>query len=222
MYLIVVGAGQIGMPLLEIATEDGHEVVVIESNPRRADEAAEKLDCLVLEADATSKESLEEAGAGEADALIAITDRDTVNIMVCLLAKELEIPQIVSVVRDPEHLNIFRQIGVEIMENPQRLIAEHLYRQVKQPSVTDYMRLGTGGEVFEVEVAEGAPIAGMTLAQAAEEDVLSDELLVVAVERPDAEPTMARGGTRIEAGDRLVVYAASDVDHDLMDVFGSE
>ncbi|MDP9022344.1 MAG: NAD-binding protein, partial [Actinomycetota bacterium] len=76
MYIIVVGAGQIGTPLINIATSEGHEVVVIEHDSARANEIAQQFDCMVLHSDGTSMETLEEAGAQEADALISTTDRD--------------------------------------------------------------------------------------------------------------------------------------------------
>ncbi len=118
MYIVIVGAGDIGTPLIEIATAGGNEVVVIERDEARA-EAATEYDCLVLNDDATVKNTLEDAGAERADALISTTDQDATNIMVCLLAQELDVPDIVSVVHDPEHRNVFRQIGVNGMENPQ-------------------------------------------------------------------------------------------------------
>ncbi|ERG91808.1 MAG: K+ transport system, NAD-binding component, partial [Haloquadratum walsbyi J07HQW1] len=87
MYLVVVGAGDIGTPLIEIATRGGNEVVVIEHDDERAEHAATDHDCLVINDDATVKDTLVDAGADRADALISTTDQDAVNIMVCLLAK---------------------------------------------------------------------------------------------------------------------------------------
>ena len=106
MYIVIVGAGDIGTPLIEIATAGGNEVVVIERDEARAEEAATKYDCLVLNDDATLKDTLEDAGADRADALISSTEQDATNIMVCLLAQELDVPNVVSVVHDPEHLNV--------------------------------------------------------------------------------------------------------------------
>jgi len=125
MYAIVVGAGDIGTPLIDIATRSGNDVVVIERNAERAEEAADEFDCLVLNDNATTKDALEDAGAERAGALISTTEADATNFMVCLIAEELDIPEIVSVVHNPEHMSIFEQIGVNTMENPQRLIAEH-------------------------------------------------------------------------------------------------
>jgi len=87
MYLVVVGAGDIGTPLIEITTRGGNEVVVIERDDDRAEQAATDYDCLVINDDATVKDTLVDAGTDRADALISTTDQDATNIMICLLAK---------------------------------------------------------------------------------------------------------------------------------------
>jgi len=220
MHIIIVGAGDIGTPLIDIATKSGNEVVVIERNETRANHAADEFDCLVLNADATTKETLEDAGAEQADALISTTDQDATNVMTCLLAKELEIPEILSVVHNPEHMNLFRQIGVNTMQNPQQLIAEYLYRAVARPAIIDFMRIGDEAEVFEIRVTEEAPIAGKTLNEAAQSGLLIDEMLVVAVEREGNDHLITpRGETTIQVGDLLTVYSGVGADPEITDIF---
>ncbi|WP_435128525.1 potassium channel family protein [Halobaculum sp. D14] len=221
MYIVIVGAGDIGTPLIEMATHGGNEVVVVEKNASKAETAANEFDCLVINDDATSKEVLEDAGVDRADALISTTDHDATNIMVCLLGKELAVPDIVSVVHNPEHMGIFRRIGVNTMENPQRLIAEYLYRGVKRPSVVDFMRVGEEAEVFEIRVGQEAPIAGMTMQDATEEGLLAEDVLIVAVEREGEEkPITPRGGTKALPGDTLTVYSGRGATPEVTDVFG--
>lgn len=221
MYIVIVGAGDIGIPLVEIATESGNEVVVVERDEARADLTAGEHDCLVINADATVKETLEDAGANRADGIISTTEQDATNVMVCLLAKEFDIPSILSVVHNPEHMNLFRQIGVNTMENPQELIAEHLYRSVSRPAIVDYLRIGDTAEVFEIVVTDDAPIAGKTLTAAADEGLITDDMLVVAVERESAdEPITPRGNTEIHADDLLTVYSAVGATPEITDIFG--
>ena len=221
MYIIIVGAGDIGSPLIDIATRSGNEVVVIERDTQKADEIASEYDCMVLNADATTKETLEDAGADRADAIISTTDQDATNVMVCLLAKELEIPAITSVVHNAEHMNLFRQIGVNTIENPQQLIAGHLYRAVARPAIVDYMRIGEEAEVFEITVTEDAPIAGKTLNEAGEEGLLPDDVLIVAIGREtEDKPITPRGNTHIKVNDLLTVYSANGADPELTDLFG--
>jgi trk system potassium uptake protein TrkA len=221
MYLIIIGAGDIGTPLIDIATKSGNEVVVIERDETRANRAADEFDCLVLNADATSKDTLDDAGAAQADALISTTDQDATNVMTCLLAKEFEVPAILSVVHNPEHMGLFEQIGVNTMQNPQQLIAEYLYRAVARPAIVDYMRIGDDAEVFEITVTDEAPIAGKTLKEAAQSGLLTDEMLVVAIERDENDhPITPRGETTIQVGDLLTVYSGVGADPEITDIFG--
>lgn len=222
MYVIVVGAGSIGRPLVGLATEGGNDVVVVEKDDYVAERVAANYDCLVLNDDATAMDTLEEAGADRADAIISTTDEDATNIMVMLLADELDVPSLVSVVHDPDHMQVFRQLGANVIENPQRLIAEYLYRAVQRPSVKDFMHLGGSAEVFEVTVTEESRIAGQTLGEAGAEDVLGEGVLVVAIQRDDTVVT-PRGATEIRAGDLVTVFSKRGFAPDVMEVFtGSE
>lgn len=223
MYIIVVGAGDIGTPLVEIAIQSENEVVVIEREEARADRIASEHDCLVLNADATAKGVLTDAGAEQADAIISTTDQDATNIMVSLLATELEIPMIVSVVPNPEHMDLYRRIGVNTMENPQRLIAEYLYRSVARPAIVDYLRVGDEAAVFEITITEDAPIREKTIEQAAQDGLIPEDVLIIAVERDgEGPPITPRGNTEIKAGDLVTVYSAFGAAPDLTDLFGHD
>jgi trk system potassium uptake protein TrkA len=221
MYIVIVGAGDIGTSLIATATAGNNEVVVIEQDPDRAERASKQYDCLVINDNATSKEVLEDAGVDRADALISTTDQDATNIMVCLLAQELSVPHIVSVVHNPEHMDLFERIGVNTMENPQSLIAEYLYRAVKRPSVVDFMHIGEEAEVFEIVVKPDATIIGKTLQEANQQGIIGEEMLIVAIERESAErPITPRGNTVIEEDDIVTVYSADGVTPDVTDIFG--
>ena len=220
MYVIVAGAGDIGAPLIGTATRSGNGVVVIERDAQKADSIASEHDCMVLNADATAKETLADANAERADAIISTTDQDATNVMICLLAEEFDIPGITSVVHNAEHMNLFRQIGVNTIENPQQLIAGYLYRAVARPAIVDYMQVGNEAEVFEITVTENAPIAGKTLTEAGNANLLPDDVLIVAIERESQrKPLTPRGNTRIEASDLLTVYSARGAEPGLTDIF---
>ena len=221
MHILIIGAGEIGGPLTQMATYGGNEVVVIERDEEKAQITARTHDCLVINEDATTQETLENAGIERADALISTTDSDATNIMVCLLAKEFEVPGIVSVVHNPEHMALFQRISVNTIENPQRLIAEYLYRAVKRPTIVDFMRIGETAEVFEIVVEETAPVANKTLQEIASRGLFGEDVLVVAIERNgEGEPITPRGGTRIQPGDILTVYSASGATPEVTDIFG--
>ncbi|MCU4742608.1 TrkA family potassium uptake protein [Natrialbaceae archaeon A-arb3/5] len=205
MYIIIIGAGNIGSNLIDLAVSDGNDVVVIESDEERANAAAAEYDCLVLNADATKNGSLRDADIDRADAVISTTDVDAVNIMVMLLAQEHDVPNLVSVVHDPENLPIFEKIGVTLIENPQRLIADYLYHSVRYPGVSDFIDLDDDTELVELTVTEDAPMSGQLLESANESGTLPDGCLVVALKRGD-EIRAPKGDTTIRTGDRVTVF----------------
>ncbi|MFC4438016.1 MULTISPECIES: potassium channel family protein [Natrialbaceae] len=205
MYLVIIGAGSIGSNLIDLAVNGGNDVVVIETDEERANEVSTEHDCLVLNDDATNHGTLRDAEIDRADAVISTTDVDAVNIMVMLLAQEHDVPNLVSVVHEPENLPVFEKIGVNMIENPQRLIADYLYHSVRYPNVSDFIDLDDQTELVELTVTEDARMNGQLLATAKESGALPDGCLVVALER-DGEIRAPRGETTVHAGDQVTVF----------------
>lgn len=218
MYVIVVGAGQIGSQVIDLLTTAGHEVVILETDPDVADEIGRQYDCLMINADATVKDNLIDAGAEDADAIIATTDTDATNMMVLMIAKELEIPSLVSVVQNPDHMSLFRQIGANVLENPQSLIAEYLVRAMQRPSIQDFMSLEGNAEIFEITVTESAPIAEMSIEEANEAGLIGEDILIVAIERAD-EVLTPRGDTVIHEGDLVTVFSREGATQPVIEEF---
>jgi trk system potassium uptake protein TrkA len=222
MYLVIIGAGEIGTPLISLAASDGHDVVVVEKDPEVADAAAKLFDCLVLNQDGTRADVLEDAGITDADAVVSTTDSDATNVMTMLLADDYDVPTRVSVVRNEDHMSLFHRIGVTTIENPQRLIAEYLYRAVHRPSIEDVLHLAGDAEVFEISVSDRAPLSGHSLAEANERGFLGDDgVLVVAVERGD-EVITPRGDTVIQPGDDVTVFSKDGIDPEITHLFAPE
>lgn len=221
MYLIIVGAGKIGRNLIEMATGEGNDVVVIEEDEEVANEISSEFDCLVLNADATESNLLEEAGVDRADAVISTTNIDAVNTMVMLLAREYDVPSLVSVVHDPVHIPIFENIGVNIIENPQRLIADYLYHSVRYPGVQDFMELSEDSEFIEIEPQDGAPVTRRPLSDIRRTGILPEDVLVAAIER-NSDVLTPKGDTVMLSGD-LVTVLVNDEELDVvLSAFGHD
>ena len=221
MYVIIVGGGAVGAPLIELATESGHEVVVVEDDDRVAETVAATYDCLVIDGDARTADVLGDAGIGRADAVISTTDDDATNVMVMLLADEHDVPSRVSVVNDEDHTAAFHKIGANTIENPDHLIAEHLFRAVQRPSVEDALHLEGEAEVFEITVTEASPLVDSTLQEADAAGHLDEDLLIVAVER-DGEVLTPSGTTRILPGDLVTVFSKRGFESDVLDRFAPQ
>lgn len=182
MYMIIVGAGSIGLSLIEIATKEKNNVVVIEANAERARDISNKFDITVLNGNATLAETLREAGSERANALIATTSDDAVNLMVVSIAEQLKIPSIVSIVNEKDHAEFFHRLGANVMENPEEVVANHLYTAVKRPKVKDFTILSQGDQIFRIVVKTESILVGKSFAECVNRDIVPNSIAVIAVE----------------------------------------
>ncbi|MEE9541809.1 MAG: TrkA family potassium uptake protein [Candidatus Bipolaricaulota bacterium] len=216
MYMIIVGAGTIGARLIDIAIKEKNNVVVIEENVERAKEISNKYDVTVLNRDATSAESLREAGSDRTNVLITTTSDDAVNLMVVSIANRLEIPSIVSVVNEKDHAEFFRKLGANVMENPEDVVANHLYTAVKRPKVDDFTILSNGAQVFRIMVKEEGPLVGKSTSEIRKQEIIPSSVLIVAIER-GGNMQIAEGETVIESEDLLTFYSMQRVTDELIE-----
>ena len=218
MYIIVVGAGRTGSKVIELATRDEHEVVVVERDQGLAEEASATYDCMVINADAASEEIMLEAGIQESDALISTTENDSVNLMIQMLGKQYGVETLVSSISEPQHMELFGSLGVNVVESPHELNGQYLYRAVQRPAIQDSMQVGAGGEIFELTVDEGAPIAGLSLIDADADGLLPEETVIVAIVRDD-ELRIPRGESDMQTGDTVTIFAKSGASDHITDAF---
>jgi len=218
MYVIIIGAGRTGSTVIDLATQDDHEVVVIERDTELAEEVSATYDCMVINADAASKDILLEAGIEEADAIISTTDSDSVNLMITMFGKQYGVETLVSSINAPAHMELFEDLGVNIVESPHRLNGQYLYRAVHHPEIQNFMPIAGEAEIFEATVDEGAPIDGLSLVDADREDLLPDETIIVAIVR-ETELLIPRGETDIQAGDVVTIFARNGATNRITDAF---
>ena len=201
MYLIIVGLGGIGRNLVDIATKNKNDVVVIDQNEKRCQEIASKYDVLMIAGDATEKSTLEEAEASRANALIATTSDDAANLMMCLTAKGLGTKRTIAVVNQEEHVEMFKEADIFLFENPDMTVANHLYFSVKRPRIKDFLTVSGGkAEVFEVVVSEQSHVVGQKLSKLRIKDGI-----IVAIER-NGDILLPTGDTIIKTQDLITVF----------------
>lgn len=216
MYMIIVGAGSIGASLIDIAVSEKNNVVVIDSNGDRARSIQERHDITVLNANATSAETLREAGADRADSLIVATSDDAVNLMVVSIGADLGVGSIVSIVNDKEHADFFRKLGANVMENPEDIVANHLYNVVKRPNVMDFTLLPEGAQVFRLEVGAESPLVDRSIAESRQRETIPATMRVIAIAR-DGEQSLPEDDAVIQEQDVLTVFSLDRVSDDLIE-----
>ncbi|MFC6823778.1 potassium channel family protein [Halopelagius fulvigenes] len=211
MTVIIVGADDVGRRLVELAVEDGIDLVVIEEDPERAETVRAEYDCTVINDDPASLQTLEEAGGEGADALVASTSNDAVNITTCLFGQQLGIDTTASIINNAEHGRLFEQFGIETVGNPYRLVAEQFYSSVVHPSIVDRRIFRGNTEILEIRVSENSSIANRTISEAVSSRILGDDVTVISVhqERLESRSTVPNGDTRIKAGDHVTLITPS-------------
>lgn len=202
MFIVIVGAGGIGRTLAEVCLRDRHDVLIIDRDDQRCEEVTRQMDCVAVHGDATLREVLAEAEVDRADALVATTSHDAVNLMVVAQAKDLGVPSLVAVANQESAMPMFREYGANVVGDPDDLAAEVLYRALRRPHVKDFMALGEGTEIFKVTLDQGSDLAGQTLRAAR----LPGETLVVAIER-EGNVIVPHGDTVLKPGDGVTVLA---------------
>jgi len=204
MYIVVVGAGGIGQKLTDIALKNKDDVVVIEKDKEKCDEFSKKYDAVVINADATVKETLESAEIDKADALVTTAD-DATNLLVISIAKNMGVKSLVSVVNNEESKPMFLEKGANIVGNPNALMAEYIYRAVKRPLIKDFMSLGGHAEIFKIVLPEGSKLVGKKL-----KDIdLPKRVSIIAIER-NSDIIIPIPDTTLAAGDNVTVLARED------------
>jgi len=143
MKILIVGAGEVGRRLAKILTRGGNEVVVIDRDKRACDTVAGETDALVLNREATDLSVYEEIELDKFDVVLALTNRDEVNLFTCIVAKNYGVPRIISLVEDEKIAEFLSRLGVEKPLCKPRLITNTLNNIIE----------GRGGvtEIFEVD-----------------------------------------------------------------------
>ncbi|RLI32311.1 hypothetical protein DRO51_02125 [Candidatus Bathyarchaeota archaeon] len=212
LYVIIVGLSGVGQALAKMLAERGHDTVVIDKNEERCKEFASEVDVLVIHGDAGDKETLLNAGIEKADALIAATNDDSVNLMVSSMAKDFGVRNILVVLRDPDHEKVFKNIGVKIIP-PDSIVAEHIYQRllnVEDFLLIDHYKVNEKNkgkpkyEVFYVKAGEGTDVTGKKV-----KDIrLPNGYKILGILKKDKFDSSETNPV-VEAGDSVILYTGN-------------
>ena len=206
MYIVIIGAGGIGKRLTELALEDGNNnVIVIDKDQTRYEEIARKYDAVAINADATQEDTLDESEVKKADVLVTTTRDDATNLMVVSLAKNKGVKHLISVVNQEESKPMYMEKDVKMVKSPNIVMAEHLYKSIKHPTVEEYMNVGMYAEIFRLPINSDSKLSGKTITDIG----LPKKSLIVAVER-DRKFIIPTDDIELFSGDKVTVLAHKD------------
>jgi trk system potassium uptake protein len=165
MHIIVVGGGGVGYELARNLSEKQQDVVVIERDEIKARRFTEALDVMVIEDNGANASVLERADIKNAGMLIAVTQFDETNIIACMLAKQYGVPLTVCRIRnsgyaDEDSVLTPRQLGIDIIINPERVAAMEISKMLHFPDASE-VEYFNQGKVMMLGVTVGKE-AGIT------------------------------------------------------------
>lgn len=202
--VVIAGGGITGMTLAKALAGKISRLKIIEWSRSRAEELAAALpDCEIVFGDATDVSLLQTEAVEEASAFVAATGIDETNLMASLLAKEMEVPQVIAMVDRAQTTHLWRKLGLVHIVSPRTLMHERIEGYIASGFSANIVSLKRGSaQVIERAIREASPTAGATLAQMQ----LPRGLIVGAVIRGE-KVFVPRGQHRLEAGDRVILFA---------------
>ncbi|MDF2484043.1 MAG: trkA2 [Herbinix sp.] len=118
MYIIIIGCGRFGSNLAKGLSDDGNNICVVERNAEKLNTLGSGFNGLRVNGIEFDSDNLIEAGIENADALIAVTADDNINITVSLIADKIyKVPKIIARVNDPEKNYFYEKLGIDTI-NP--------------------------------------------------------------------------------------------------------
>jgi trk system potassium uptake protein TrkA len=212
MNVFVVGGGEIGSRIAE-ALYRAHNVTVIEADEEKGS-AFETMDVQFFRGNGTDPDDLRSAGVEAADAFIACTDNDDVNVLSCLAAKGLGAGETLAFVTRQRYIDAFKgrsavksvALAIDRVLWPQRTLANQIVDIVRVPRAVD-SAVFAGGliKMLEYRLEEGDPYVGKPLNEAD----LPASVLVVGSIRGDSF-IVPSGNSVLCPGDKVVFMGSSD------------
>lgn len=212
MKIIVVGAGTVGSAICEQLVSEGHNVTVIDNNEPCISEVSASYDVTAVMGNSADINVLRQAGAENADMLIAVTPMDEVNMLCCYAAKKLGTSYTAARVRNPEYTAFMElmkaDMNLSITINPEYAVAKKIARILKFPAASKIDTFCEGRvEIAEFTVSESSPICNLSLLDMREK--FNIKFLVCGVKR-NGEVYIPSGNFVIQPRDTVCVTASDE------------
>ena len=214
MKIIILGAGQVGSTVARhLAKEEVNDITVVDLRENLLRDLQDRLDINTVCGFASHPAVLRQAGAEDAEMVIAVTDSDETNMIACQVAYTLfHTPTKIARVREADYLHcpqLFKQeaLPVDVLISPEQLVTEYIGRLIKYPGALQVVDFADGRvRMVGVRAFFGGPLVGHEL-KTIKKHIPSVETRVAAIYRK-GQPIMPEGDTVIEADDEVFFIAA--------------
>lgn len=214
MKIIILGAGQVGGTLaISLAGED-NDITLVDINPKKLRALQDHLDLRTIVGYGSYPDILRQAGAEDADMVIAVTNSDETNMIACQVAYSIfNTPTKIARVRSAEYLaekKLFdsKNLPVDVVISPEQLVVKYISRLVENPGALQVVDFAEGlVRLVAVRAYYGGLLVGNALS-ALKDHMPNIETRVAAIFRR-GKAIMPTGDTVIEADDEVFFIAAS-------------
>lgn len=208
MKSIIVGAGKVGYALAANLCGEGHEVTVIDSNRRRLDLLEDHLNVKTIQGNAAKTATLAAADVNGSDLLIAVTEKDELNMVACFMAKSAGAKSTVARVRNPGYSDFddgsrLAALGIDMLINPEKVAAREAEKLIDFPEA-NYVGYFGQDQVQMLELR--LPATCSQLNKALMEIPNPAPCIVVGIER-QGQLLIPRGNDCLMAGDEILLLA---------------
>ena len=214
MRILIIGAGVVGNNLAQELSEEGHDISIIDQDAEKIRRISDTLDVLSIQGNACLPSVLVRAGIKNMEMVIAVTNRDEINLLVCFLASKFNIPNRFARLRSMEFTGndkIFSpaELYIDQAINPGQIIVDMILKIIKTPGAVNVAEFA-GGEILlrEFEIPETAPLAGKKIREI-REIASMDSFLIVAIVR-EGKFIIPKPDDVITAKDKIYTLVARD------------
>ena len=216
MKIIILGAGQVGGTLAEHLANEQNDITVVDTDSDKLRALQDQLDIGTITGGAAHPDTLYQAGAEDADMLIAVTNSDEINMMACQVAQTLfNTPTKISRVRSPNYLAYQEQlfnrenVPVDVIIGPEQLVTQNIQRLIANPGALQVLDFAEGRvQLVAVRAYHGGPIVGQEL-QEIRQHMPKVDTRVAAIFRQD-RAIIPQANTVVSVDDEVFFIAAKN------------
>ncbi|WP_028292123.1 Trk system potassium transporter TrkA [Oceanobacter kriegii] len=213
MKIIILGAGQVGGTLAENLAVEQNDITVVDTDQSRLRELQDRIDIKTVSGHGSFPYVLREAGADDADMLVAVTNSDETNMVACQVAYSLfRTPTKISRIRSSAYLkqkDLFRidAFPIDVLISPEQVVTTYIRRLLEYPGALQVLDFADERvQLVAVKAYYGGPLVGQAIHQLKSHLPDVDTRVAAVFRRNKAiEPT---GDTVIEADDEVFFVAA--------------
>lgn len=213
MKIIILGAGQVGCSVAANLASEANDITVVDTDADKLHALQSRLDLRTVIGHASHPEVLRQAGAEDADMILAVTNSDETNMVACQVAYTLfHTPTKIARVRGSEYLSYPKlfsadALPIDVLISPEQVITDYVQRLIEHPGALQVLDFA-GGRVRLVAVRAyyGGPLVGHEL-RTLKEHMPGVETRVAAIFRR-GKPITPEGNTVIEVDDEVFFIAA--------------